>query len=101
MARFCRRCHATLRYQCPACKHEQREGGTCEKCRVNFLKYIMAVVADKHTESDAIYERQERRSTLIKNLLHVPLDLGVPLLRKLFSMSRDRDRAQNRPFGRR
>lgn len=101
MARFCRRCHATLRYECPACKHEQRRGGSCEKCGVDFLKYIMAVVADKHGESDAIYERQERRSTLLKNLLSVPLNLGIPLLRKLFAESRDHDRDKNRAFRRR
>jgi hypothetical protein len=101
VARFCRRCHATLRYQCPACKHEQRQGGTCEKCGVDFLKYIMAVVANKHAESDAIYERQERRSTLLKNLLYVPLSLGIPLLRNLFAVSRDRDRDKNSALRRR
>lgn len=101
MARFCRRCHATLRYECPACKHEQRQGGTCEKCGVDFVKYIMAVVTSKRAESDAIYERQERRSTLLKNLLFIPFTLGIPLLRNLFSISRDPDRGRNKPFGRR
>jgi len=99
IARFCRRCHATLRYQCPACKNEQRHGGTCEKCGVNFLKYITAVVASKQTETDVFEERQERRSTLLKNLLYVPLNLGIPLLRNLFANSRERDK--NAPFGRR
>ena len=96
VARFCRRCHATLRYECPACKHEQRQGGTCEKCGVDFLKYIIAVVATKKAESDAIYEKQERRSTLLKNLLSVPLNLGIPLLRNLLAISRDSGRGRNR-----
>jgi zinc-ribbon domain len=99
VARFCRRCHATLRYECPACKHEQRQGGTCEKCGVNFLKYITAVVANKKAESDAVYERQERRSTFLKNLVYVPFNLGIPLLRNLFGGPKDRDRASNRPLG--
>ncbi len=91
VARFCRRCHATLRYQCPACQHEQRQGGTCEKCGVDFLKYIAAVVAAKQTEADAITERHERRSTFLKNVLSLPLTLGIPLLRDLLVGSRNRN----------
>jgi len=90
VARFCRRCHATLRYQCPACQHEQRQGGTCEKCGVDFLKYITAVVAAKQAEADVIHERLERRSTFLKNVLWVPFTLGIPLLRDLFVGSRNR-----------
>jgi zinc-ribbon domain len=102
VARFCRKCHATLRYECPACKHEQRHGGACDECGVNFLKYITAVVANKQTKSDALEERQERRSTLLKNLLRVPLNLGIPLLWSLFVRSRQADeRGENLPFGRR
>jgi|SRR5208282_1049828 hypothetical protein len=90
VARFCRRCHATLRYQCPACQHEQRQGGSCEKCGVDFLKYITAVVVTKQAEADAIHERIERRSTFMKNLFWVPLTLGIPLLRDLIVGSRNR-----------
>jgi hypothetical protein len=92
VARFCRKCHTTLRYECPACKHEQRQGGTCEKCGVNFLKYITGMVANKQIGPDPVYERQERRSTLLKNLLYVPFNLGIPLLRNLFAGSGDRRR---------
>lgn len=99
IARFCRRCHATLRYACPACKHEQRHGGTCDKCGIDFLKYITAVVANKQAESDALQERQERRSTLLKNLVTVPFNLGIPLLKSLFAGTRDRRREM--PFRRR
>lgn len=88
VARFCRRCHATLRYECPSCKHEQRHGGTCDKCGVDFLKYISAVVAAKQAEADAIHEKIERRSSLMKNLLYTPFTLGIPLLRNLFVGSR-------------
>jgi hypothetical protein len=88
VARFCRKCHATLRYQCPSCKHEQRQGGTCEKCGVDFLKYISAVVAAKQAEADAIHEKLERRSNLLKNLLYFPFTLGIPLLRNLLVGSR-------------
>jgi len=88
IARFCPRCHATLRYTCPSCKHEQRQGGTCEKCGVDFLKYITAVVATKQVEADAVHERLEQRSTFLKNVLMMPFNMGIPLLKQLFHGSR-------------
>jgi hypothetical protein len=88
IARFCPRCHTTLRYTCPSCKHEQRHGGTCEKCGVDFLKYITAVVAAKKDEADAIHERIEQRSNLLKNVVLAPFNMGIPLLRQLFNATK-------------
>ena len=88
IARFCPRCHATLRYTCPSCNHEQRHGGTCEKCGVDFLKFIGAVVKAKQAEADAIHERIEQRSTFLKNILLLPFNMGIPLVRQLFHGSR-------------
>jgi hypothetical protein len=88
IARFCPRCHATLRYECPSCKHEQRHGGQCEKCGVDFLKYINAVLSAKKNEADAAHERLEQRSSLMKNLLFVPFTLGIPLIRNFLVGSR-------------
>ncbi|HXQ25609.1 MAG TPA: zinc-ribbon domain-containing protein [Candidatus Acidoferrales bacterium] len=88
VARFCQRCHATLRYECPSCKHEQRQGGKCEKCGVDFLKYVTAVVAAKQGEADLIHDRIEQRSTLMKNVLLTPFTLGIPLIRSLIMGSR-------------
>jgi len=85
VARFCQRCHMTLRYECPACHHEQRAGGTCEKCGVNFVKYLSAMISAKRVERDAERDRFERRSSLVKNILYIPLTLGIPLLRNLFA----------------
>src|SRR5450755_2083253 len=39
IARFCPRCHATLRFECPSCGNTQRAGGKCEKCGIDFVKY--------------------------------------------------------------
>jgi hypothetical protein len=89
IARFCPKCHATLRYECPSCHHEQRQGGSCDKCGVNFLKYVAAIVGSKRAEADATHERIEQRSNLLKNLLLVPVNLGIPLLRTLFSGKRE------------
>lgn len=84
VARFCPRCHATLRYRCPSCKHEQRQGGQCEKCGVNFLKYVTAVAGAKRAEVDAVNERLYQRSELAKNILLIPLTGGLSLVRLLF-----------------
>jgi hypothetical protein len=88
IARFCPRCHATLRYQCPACSHEQRHGGNCEKCGIDFLKYIGAIMAQKKAEADVTHERLERRSTLMRNIFLTPFTLGIPLIRDFFVGSR-------------
>lgn len=90
VARFCQRCHATLRYVCPACKHEQRQGGKCEKCGVDFLKFIVAVMTSKKDESELVHEQLQRRSSLLKNLLLIPFNMGIPLIRDLFGASRKR-----------
>jgi hypothetical protein len=89
VARFCQRCHATLRFSCPSCGHEQRQGGVCEKCGTNFLKYINAVVAMKKVGADAIHDRFERRSSLLTNTIWLPFT-WMSLLRHFFVGSRDR-----------
>jgi hypothetical protein len=89
VARFCPKCHATLRYECPSCHNNQRAGGKCEKCGVDFLKYIGAVVAAKKAEADAVHERLESRSGLLKGLLWLPFNGGMSLVRYFF-LKRDR-----------
>ena len=71
----------TLRYSCPACKHEQRKGGTCEKCGVDFLKYITAVVDAKRDARDVEQERLDRRSGLIKNIFMLIITGGLSVVR--------------------
>jgi hypothetical protein len=83
VARFCQRCHMTLRYTCPACKNEQRKGGTCEKCGVDFLKFIVAVVDAKKDARDLEQERLDRRSGLVKNVIMILLTGGLSLLSSL------------------
>jgi hypothetical protein len=89
VARFCQRCHHTMRYECPSCHHQQRTGGQCEKCGIDFLKYIGAVMSQKHAETDAMHERFEQRSNFMKNLLYLPFTLGFPIIRDYF-LKRDR-----------
>jgi hypothetical protein len=90
IARFCPRCHTTLRFECPSCNNRQRVGGKCEKCGIDFIKYIGAVVAAKKAEADAVHERLESRSSFMKNLLLLPIDGGISLVRYFF-LKRDRN----------
>src|SRR5271154_4051720 len=54
VARFCQRCHMTMRFECPSCGNKQRTGVKCEKCGINFVKYIGAVVAAKRPDEDTL-----------------------------------------------
>src|SRR5579863_3072579 len=87
VARFCQRCHMTMRFECPSCGNKQRTGVTCEKCGINFVKYIGAVVAPKQAEEDTIEAKMERRSALLKNVLAIPLTGGLSLFKQLFRAS--------------
>src|SRR5208282_2681830 len=69
VARFCQRCHMTMRFECPSCGNKQRTGVKCEKCGINFVKYIGAVVAAKQVEEDTIEAKLGRRSAFLKNLV--------------------------------
>lgn len=89
VARFCPRCHTTLRFECPSCGNRQRAAGKCEKCGIDFIKYIGAVLAAKKAEADAIHERLESRSNFLKAFLLLPFNGGVSLLRYFF-LKRDR-----------
>jgi hypothetical protein len=81
VARFCPRCHHTLRFECPSCGNRQRTGGKCEKCGIDFIKYIGAVVAGKKAEADAVHDRLESRSSFVKAVLLLPVNGGISLLR--------------------
>ncbi|MGA7840697.1 MAG: zinc ribbon domain-containing protein [Candidatus Acidiferrales bacterium] len=88
VARFCQRCHMTMRFECPSCHNKQRTGVACEKCGINFVKYIGAVVAAKHTEQDTIQAKLDRRSAFLKNLVALPLTGGLSLVKQLLRSSR-------------
>jgi zinc ribbon protein len=83
IATFCTRCHMTLRFKCPACQNEQRHGGSCDKCGVDFMKFASALMAQTRSKHDAEHDRLEGRSNLLKNVLMIPLTGGFSLLRLL------------------
>ena len=85
VARFCQRCHMTMRFVCPSCHNQQRTGVQCEKCGINFVKYIGAVVAAKQAEADMIQSKIDRRSAFLKNIFAIPFTGGLSLFKQLFS----------------
>jgi hypothetical protein len=87
VARFCQRCHMTMRFDCPSCGNKQRTGVKCEKCGINFVKYIGAVVAAKKPEEDTLEAKLERRSAFLKNIFAIPLTGGLKLFKQLFQAS--------------
>ncbi len=86
---FCARCHAPLRYVCPACKHAQARGGKCDGCGVDFAKYAMMQLAQVKTQLDRERERVRSRYVLIKHLVLAPVTGGLSLL-KYFRSRRPR-----------
>lgn len=47
-AYFCTSCHQLLIHRCPECWHEQRQGGTCEKCELDMDAFWRTYGATKH-----------------------------------------------------
>ncbi|MGD0697139.1 MAG: zinc ribbon domain-containing protein [Terriglobia bacterium] len=78
---YCLRCHAPLRYTCPACKHVQLTGGQCEKCGVDFAKYAAMLHFQMKTESEQERARLKQHSAIYKQLLLAPLTGGLSLLK--------------------
>ncbi len=79
-AQFCLGCHTPLRYVCPSCKHEQLQGGECEKCGVNFAKYLAMLQFQMKSEADENRKRLKTRSAIYKQILLLPITGGWSLL---------------------
>lgn len=88
-AQFCLRCHAPLRYICPACKHVQDHGGTCDQCGVDFAKYATMMMFKVKDDAEKDRERLKTRSSLIKQIALLPITGGYSLIRFLLSRFRD------------
>jgi len=82
-AQYCLRCHAPLRFTCPACKHTQPAGGQCERCGVDFAKYAAMLQFQMASQAQQERTRQKHRSGLYKQLLLAPLTGGLSLLKYL------------------
>jgi len=54
------------------------------------MKYVAAVMAAKKDQAEAARNRTQQRSSLLKNILLIPFNMGIPLLRDLFHPSKRR-----------
>ncbi|MGH9353115.1 MAG: zinc ribbon domain-containing protein [Terriglobia bacterium] len=84
-ARFCVRCHAPLRFICPACGHTQGTGGKCAECGVDFAKYAAVLEFQMAKEARERRESAKTRHDLIKQALLLPVTGGWSLLRYMRS----------------
>src|ERR1700682_2065652 len=89
-AQYCLRCHAPLRHVCPACKHVQQEGGKCEKCGVDFAKYLAMLHFQMKSQADQDRARLRNRSAIFKQILLLPVTGGLSLLKYFHSRFRDK-----------
>ncbi|MGA3166582.1 MAG: zinc ribbon domain-containing protein [Terriglobia bacterium] len=87
---YCVRCHAPLQYICPACKHVQSQGGSCEKCGVDFAKYAAMLVFRAQSEIGAQREHTRARTAVWRQVLLLPLTGGLSLVKFLLGKLRGR-----------
>ncbi|MGE5327060.1 MAG: hypothetical protein ACM3NO_08465 [Deltaproteobacteria bacterium] len=71
----------TLRFVCPSCRNIQRHGGTCDKCGIDFMKYAMTLQLEMKTKADQERARLRARSSIIKQILLLPITGGFSLLK--------------------
>lgn len=85
-AQFCLRCHMTLHFRCPACRHFQRQGGQCERCGVDFLKYVALVQFQMESTLRKDRERAKGRSALLRQIFLLPVTGGYSLIKYMKSV---------------
>lgn len=85
---FCIRCHATLRFTCPTCKHAQTHGGACDSCGTDFAKYALVLEMQLAGAAEAERNRHRSRAMLIRQLVLLPVTGGLSLLKHFHDQMR-------------
>jgi len=86
---FCVRCHHPMRFVCPACQYTQSHGGQCDKCGVDFAKYMTAMAFQAESRAKQSRETARQRYWVIKQVMLAVLTFGLSLL--FFRRSRAQD----------
>ena len=76
---YCARCHAPLKYTCPACKHVQLQGGKCDKCGVDFAKYLAMMVFQAKDAAQAERQKPGWRPPIWAHIVFFPIPTLVVL----------------------
>jgi hypothetical protein len=79
--RFCKKCHHTLLFVCPACKAKQRHGGKCDACGVDLAKYAMALASQEETRVVHTREKSRERAAAWKQVALLPITGGYSLIK--------------------
>ncbi len=82
-AQFCLRCHAPLRFTCPACHHAQDHGGQCDRCGVDFLKYASALAFAGINNLQQARTSKKHRTEIFNQIFLLPITGGWSLLKLL------------------
>jgi predicted amidophosphoribosyltransferase len=77
---YCVRCHTPLKYTCPACKHVQLQGGTCEKCGVDFAKYAAMLVFQARDAAQASRKKDGWSPPMWAHIVFFPFPLLIQLV---------------------
>jgi hypothetical protein len=85
---YCVRCHAPMKYTCPSCKHVQLQGGKCEQCGVDFVKYAAMLVFQAKDVAQSEREKSKDRTAIIKQLLLLPITGGYSLIKYFLGRAR-------------
>jgi hypothetical protein len=80
-ARFCTRCHMTLKFVCPTCQHTQDHGGACDQCGLDFLKYAMVLEFQAQNERRKERSKNKDRAAWARQALLIPLTGGMSLIK--------------------
>ncbi|MFB3923131.1 MAG: zinc ribbon domain-containing protein [Terriglobia bacterium] len=87
-AQFCVRCHTPLKYVCPACKHVQLRGGTCEECGIDFAKYSAMLMFSAKEAASREREKTRTRSGIFRQILLLPITGGISFVKYLLGRLR-------------
>ena len=87
---YCVVCHTPLKYTCPACKNVQLQGGSCEKCGVDFAKYAAMLIFQAKDAAQQARQKAGWRAPLWAQIVFFPVPAVIQLTLYLVRKARSR-----------